>query len=297
MKQIDKKYPQPFLLESTKFTRLVGLINDCLSVHKQTITSHQYEVTLSGNRREVMTSIDEVLALENSRKQKIKRLLIVSSGTTQGAARPAHEIQVDFAAPRSETNTSTGIAVSVRSEDAGWAGRTLSEIEEQVERTRLPYLPAILVLLGVLILLGLLAMQFLPFAVRVDRVQTMWLRDADLDRVEKILGQDNEITDDESKEIMSMQLKNVLDQRATNSPGAMRRGQWMFFVAMAVVLASAVVLFTTCYPSAVFLWGDEVERHADILNRRRVAWTIIMGVMIVGVLSKAFYEGVQSLLP
>jgi hypothetical protein len=136
MKQIDKEYYQPFLLEPTKLTRLVDKIHERLGEHADTIVDDSFEVFMSGNRREVMNSVDAVLALENSRKHKIQRLVIVCSAATKSATRPEHEIQVDFGKEKKIQSTATKmVEISVRGEGASWANRTLSEVEEQVERT------------------------------------------------------------------------------------------------------------------------------------------------------------------
>jgi hypothetical protein len=49
--------------------------------------------------------------------------------------------------------------------------------------------------------------------------------------------------------------------------------------------------------NAVFLWGDEVERYNNTLQRRRIVWNIIVGVTVVGVLSKFFFEGLSGWFP
>jgi hypothetical protein len=48
-----------------------------------------------------------------------------------------------------------------------------------------------------------------------------------------------------------------------------------------------------CYPSAVFLWGDEVERYNGVLQTRRIIWGVII-TLIVGALSTFLYTGLVS---
>src|SRR6266446_386627 len=117
MKQIHKDYPRAFLLEKTKLDRLMDIVHALLDEHQNTTKHDDFEVFLSGQRREEMTSADEVLNLDNSRKSKIQRLLITCSASTEGAARPEHEIQVDF---DGRTVGKTKVIASVRSNDAGW---------------------------------------------------------------------------------------------------------------------------------------------------------------------------------
>ena len=96
MKEIHKEYDRSFLLEPTKLTRLLEKIHERLDEHPHATRRDHFEAFLAGNRREEMASIDDVLALENSRKHRIQRLLIVCSAATQGAVRPEPEVQVDF---------------------------------------------------------------------------------------------------------------------------------------------------------------------------------------------------------
>ena len=96
MKQIDKEYVQPFVIEPTKLTRIVDKIHERLGDHAGTTTHDSFEVFMSGNRHEILQSLETVLALENSPRQRIHRLMVVSSSVTTGASRPEHEVQVDL---------------------------------------------------------------------------------------------------------------------------------------------------------------------------------------------------------
>jgi hypothetical protein len=140
MKQIYKDYERPFLLEKTKKDRILDVIHGRLGEHQDTTKRDDFEVFLSGQRREEMTSVNDVLKLDNSRKSKIQRLLITCCASSEGAARPEHEIQVDFDG-RTIAKNKTKVIVSVRSGDAGWSDRALSEVEEQVERTSFQDVP------------------------------------------------------------------------------------------------------------------------------------------------------------
>jgi hypothetical protein len=303
MKSVRKEYKQPFLIEPTKLTRLIDKIHERLADHPATTTRDTFEVFLAGNRHEELTTLEQVFALDNSRRQRIKRLLIVCSASSQAATRPDHEVEVDFASPKisSQSNVSDTkvVAVSVRSDAAGWASRTLSEVEEQVERTWLQHNPFVVILIGLfLAVLLLLASQFLSFRSE-PRSDEMWLSASDFDRIEAILRQEPTLTDDSLREIATMQLRNIVDfhrpSRAITTD-QIRSGRFLA-VPLVVVLACIVVLLTTCYPSEVFLWGDEIERYARIQQRRKTIWTIIVGVTLVGVLSRLLFEGVASWFP
>lgn len=92
MKQIHKDYARPFLLEKTKINRLLDIIHGRLEDHSDTTNHDDFEVFLSGQRREEMHSIDDVLNLDNARKSKVKRLLISCFASTDLTTRPEHEV-------------------------------------------------------------------------------------------------------------------------------------------------------------------------------------------------------------
>lgn len=293
MKQIHKDYQRAFLLEKTKLDRILDVIHGLLGEHQNTTKHDDFEVFLSGQRREEMTSVDQVLNQDNSRKSKIERLMIMCSASTEGAARPEHEIQIDF---DGRTVGKTKIVVSVRSDDAGWSDRALSEVEEQVERTSLQDVPhrialAVLVI-SVAVFLVLLVLSSFHIRAGYGQADLMWLRRGDVDRVEQILKQSRTITDEEIREISTMQLRNVLDMDANSQPsGWTIRRKGFIGVPLLIVFACAGYLVVKCYPRAVFLWGDEVERYNKMLQTRRIVWNVIIGVAVVGVLSNFLYAG------
>jgi hypothetical protein len=305
MKQIDKEYTQPFLIEPTKLTRIVDKIHERLHEHADTTTHDSFEVFMPGNRREVMNSVDAVLALDNSSRQKIQRLILICAAGSPGASRPEHEVQVDFGKPKATGTTGTTtkvVEISVRSEVSGWAGHTLSDVEEQVERTWQPR-PHLLVILFLALLLFLLgAVLFRASSegptLTLDILRSMWLRDRDVERLEQMVGQNRIITDEDMREIVTRQLRNVLDD--AKPPQSAKKGQTrqavLTLVPIGIVLACFVVLLTS-YPSNVFLWGDEVGRYAKILQRRKIAWGIIIGCVIVGVGGKFLSENLLSYFP
>jgi len=306
MKQIHKEYQRSFLLEPTKLTRLLDRIHERLGEHQHVIIGDHFDVFLSGDRRDEMSSVDDVLAVENSRKHKIQRLLITCSSKTERAAGPENEIVVDFATNKTSgtgTSNTKVIAVSIRSDQSGWASRALSEVEEQVERTFLRYTQHAFALVGlvvcgfILFISQVISVQFVPQT--GDVLRAMWLRGPDLDRVEQILSQRRVLSEADLREIATLQLRNVLqEQRPKELPQKGRTRQLITLgIPLLVVIGCVFTLLLTCYPSAVFLWGDEVERYANKVQRRKILWSIIGGVTVIGVLSKLFFEGIISWIP
>ncbi|MFN0139292.1 MAG: hypothetical protein ACKVQW_04300 [Pyrinomonadaceae bacterium] len=305
MKQINKEYTQSFLLEPTKLRRIVDKIHERLDDHGDLTSHDHFEVFLSGNRREEISSIDEVLALENSRNHKIERLLITCIGARGLATRPEHEINVDFGVIKTTpsftgANTTRILTVTVRSDAAGWATRTMSEVEEQVERTWQRNSQPLSILVAILIVASVF---FILNFVRLDPSSpsyngSMWLTDANLARVDEIIDQGRHITDEEIREVYTMQLKNVLEDRRpkTTPPKAFKRNLIVFGIPFIVIIGCAIVLFTT-YPHQVFLWGDEIDRYSNLLRRRKIAWNVIIGLMVIGVAANLFTAGFTQWIP
>jgi hypothetical protein len=175
-------------------------------------------------------------------------------------------------------------------------------LEEQVERTWPRYLHIILtlcaILVGELVLIFFqLPLSFAPSA--LDETRAMWLRERDLDRVEEILGRGRPITTEEMRDITTRQLHNILDEYRPkrSAKKAWGRKTWSLVIPLATLVVCGFILLATCYPTAVFLWGDEVQRYATLLQRRKVLWSIIIGVPIIGLLANILIIGVESWLP
>jgi hypothetical protein len=296
MKQIRKEYPKHFLVEPTKLIRLLDIIHDRFAVLPDTTCTDHFTVSLTGDEVEEMTNIADVLALDNSRKHRIQRLEVICSTSAAGDGQPEHEVLVDFGRPKDTAppagNKTMVVAVSVRGDTGAWATSTLSEVEEQVERTWQHYVQPLLTLVTLSCLLLLVLLFALPAS--PDRpFLVMWLNKSDLDRVEALVRGPHIVTDQELREVLTRQLRNVLaSERPPQLPTKGDTRQVLFIIIPLAVVLAAIILLARCYPVAVFLWGDEIERHANMLQRRKVLWGVIFAILGGGVLSKFFYEGV-----
>lgn len=258
-----------------------------------------------------MESLTDVLEMENSKRRRIQRIVMTCAAETEGAPRSLHEVQIDFASHHpptkpGEATSGARITVRVTSDATGWASSTLSEIEEQVERTwpqdrglTTLLVVAALSLLALLVIVIAASSGGLQPGLPPDIVRPMWLRSADLDRVEAITKGNRTITEEELRDIASRQLRNVLDEyRPSRKPGKWKaRPLVLGGVPLTITLIAAIWLLARCYPSSVFLWGDEVGRYAKVVQQRRVGWNVIILGMVVGVLAGLLAVGVTSWLP
>src|SRR4051794_33591467 len=66
MIHVHEEYQQPFLIEPTKLARLLDAVHARLGRRVDHTLHDTFEVFLMGNRLELKTSLNEVLALENA---------------------------------------------------------------------------------------------------------------------------------------------------------------------------------------------------------------------------------------
>ena len=311
MSAIRKEYKRPFILEETKLTRLLEVIHGCLSPNL--VTNDHFELFVGKNRVEEPTTLDEVFGTPNSRENPVHRLVLTCSAPAPSPGHGNNEIQIDFDGEAMETSpTPSGpmpkITANVRSDAPGWASRTLSAVEEQVDRTRFDDLGhrdglVVIVLLLIVLIAGLLA-SYVRF--RSSPEQIMWLSGADIHQLAKSLEPNKTLTEEQVREIVTMQLRNVVsdfgEPTSTQIPSSPTNkssglvGALLLFGPLVVVIATAIYLLMHCYPTALFLWGDAIGRYEHLKQTRTILWPIIIGTAVVGLLTSAFRAGLLSYL-
>jgi len=212
------------------------------------------------------------------------------------------QVEVDLGVVKRPHNTAEGstatkqIAVSVRRASQSWNSRILSELEEQIERTRVVYLSPILVLTGLIVLMAVVFLLQI-FRIQEDLSKQMWLDEAGLQRAENILKQNRTITDEELREITTIQLRNLVSAQQAPAQSPNLRRKLLFLGLPFLFLTICAVTLMVSYPRAVFLWGDEIARYNAMINRRKILWGFIFTLALVGLLSRFLYEGLFQWLP
>jgi len=180
-----------------------------------------------------------------------------------------------------------------------WTRQTLSQVEEQVERTWISFVTPVVSLVSLVILLMVfLLIQVLP-RFGDEPWKTMWLDDPELDRIERAVKENRPLTEAEMREISAGQFQNVLAQVRPKAEPQVRRKRalLLFGIPFLLIVAASIYLAMTCYPKAVFLWGDEVDRYNATLLRRKVLWGIIVTILVGGIATKLLSEAVISWIP
>ena len=141
------------MIEPTKLTRLMEVIHARVGESSDVRCRDQFEVFMKGNRDVKTDSLEEVLALDNSKKSHIRRLKISTYGEIEQAHFAVYEVHLDFGWTKNDTKgESTTTQVLVSSKNSGWNNATLSAVEEQVERTKQQYIVPVITAVAILIL-------------------------------------------------------------------------------------------------------------------------------------------------
>ncbi len=158
-----------------------------------------------------------------------------------------------------------------------------------------------------ILIAGLLASS-VRFRLSVERPpeRTMWLSEADIHQLAKSIEPNKTLTEEQVREIVTMQLRNVVSDfgeptstQIPSSPKSKSRalvGALLLFGPVVVVIATAIYLLVHCYPNALFLWGDAIGRYEHLKQTRTILWPIIIGTAVVGLLTNAFRAGLLSYL-
>ncbi len=302
---IRKEYKRPFILEDTKLTRLLEVMHGCLASPDHVAKDH-FEVFAGKDRVEEANTLDEVLGTANSRENPVYRLVLTCSAPAPSPGHGDHEIQIDFDGAANPQQ----ITVKIRSDAPGWTSRTISAVEEQIDRTRFDDLGHRRVL-GLIVLLvmfvgALLAAGHIHLSEAPPGSRTMWLGEADLRPLAKTLETNKTLTEEQVRESRTMQLRNVAStfgepesDQTPSSPANNRsalEAALLVFVPLVLVFVMAFYLLARCYPRALFLWGDAIGRYDNLKQTRSMLWSALISITFVSVIVSAFRAGLLSYL-
>ncbi len=286
-----------FEVEPTKLTKLLHVMHEKLAGRPADL-SDSYVVHMVNNHTAERQTLDEVLALDNSKKNRIVRLQIHSQCRISDSTVPQREIDVDFGATfkTSDGSSHTGVSIEVAGESRVWVADTLSEIEEQVERSWVQH-GAPIVFVGLILIASLFAILLAIVRPTMEANQyardlsaTMWLSGEDIRPYAEKLSKGATLSDDEQRQILSRQVANIdaLLEHYDNAQRESLSSTIRSFVAVAAIVLVGVFLIVRGYPTAVFLWGDEKSRQETRERVKRVLWPVLLAISLIPVIVQLF---------
>ncbi len=282
---LTKSYSSPFVLDKGKLVRISSVLQADTDANSG--GQSKYTVTFRTGRRVALSSVDDVISLDNSSADPVTALEIESSRAGTNAS-------ITF-----RRGVFSDVSFHIYSGDNKLANQLYGELDEQLERTRVKTLMprvagttsklTLTVATIVILLLGFLTIVLGP-PESENQSFNMALRQRALAAR----------TDSEKLQII---LDKTLRDLQPNEPS--RRGtidRFPFtgralFMALPVAIVWSVFMYMvwTCYPWAVFAWGDGEQRYNDIVRRRQMLWTVVVVAILLGIVSNLFVASLPSL--
>lgn len=295
---IEKRYRSAFVVEESKVTRLLGVIKESIP-QEGLLYEESLDAYLSGAKTVEAKTVQEIMALDNSERSKVKRLVIRCEAKPNVKDDAAHFVRVDF-----DGELLGDVAITVVSDEGRIASNVVSVAEEQIERmldrgliqrlltNREVRLAVPLMLAGMITV----AMLTVPARVASRLSKTMWLAPSDLADIEPMIRGTKAIVPDQATDILTRQLRNVIAQQSASPFSSLADWRVIVLLVPVMILLGAFVTLSFCYPRAVFLWGDAAEKSRRLLARRRWIWNVVVATLVLGLIANMAVFALGSLI-
>jgi hypothetical protein len=169
--------------------------------------------------------------------------------------------------------------------------------QARCRRSNFPVIVLLFSLLTMAMFGTLVAALFLPTSdLDASSRETLWLSPNDLSELGKLLEQTDQFPPDRVGEVLGRQVRNVIAQQ--NRPGFSFLWDWriLSIVAPVIILIGSFAYLRSCYPQAVFLWGDAEEWYQGLVARRKTVWTVIIAAVLIGIITNLAVFAFGSLI-
>lgn len=299
MPHIFKSYNDPFVLEKSKLDRIAAVIREAMGPSPDIF--ERYEVHHSDGTVTILESIDKLYQLHNSGKKLITRLEINIASGAIDPKEASRLIEVMFM----ESSYGSRVFIKVFDPDSRWTSSTFALIEEQVERCLKAGIlhrvitPQSLFSLAftygfVIVFVLAMAINFGLYAnTQLQQLRNnMWLAPADITELNAQISDSTPLTQEQYLAIIKRQLRNL---QGVSSSKPFQFSWKHLFVALPIIIVIASFFYLrTCYPAAIFAWGDREEWYDQLLKRRAYVWGTILGSLTLSILANFFVLGIES---
>lgn len=280
MPSLSKHYTSAFVLDKAKLTRLVQILSSDFTASAMT-----FEVTFSSGRKLNLTSVDEVVALDNALSDPITELAIKRTGTDA--------VSVNF-----DSDDVINIDFRVRVDDNQAANQLYGEVADQIDRIRVRSVMALMaspmgrLVVSVCLIVGLIVGLFSLFAPTSSSDDEQATLQSLLRRARVAQSDHDKLQIVFEKSLREIEAAVLRDHK----PGARHVDLRMLFVILPllIVICSFMYLLWRAYPWAVFKWGDGEHRYHASVDRRKFVWSVIVIALIVGIVSNLFVISLPS---
>jgi hypothetical protein len=244
-----------------------------------------FSVVLATGKKLQFDSADDLLRHDNTVADPINHLRIQATDS-----RKSSSCSIFFYGEKQPHLS--GVTVKVESEQQRWATSLSAELEEQVERIKMPGLfYRLRQSVGVR---NLLTTLLIPIALSAFTIGAF----IDLSKISGTQEERREIlrlaeaakSQDEKIDVLVKAQVAALREKSPDSFSSSIRLPSVdakFVVGLLPVLISLLLLWyliSWCYPPAVFSWGDSGKQFQRLLERRKNLWSILVTVIVLGFL-------------
>jgi hypothetical protein len=291
---VRKSITSAFVLDKPKLARILDIMEQRFTDAK-TPFNPTFEILLSRGKRISTSSVDQLLALDNSVKNPIVELHISAGEETP------RQLSCSLNFDRTGRNN---IYLMVEAEDSKRASQGFAELEEQVERTLSSNWLQRFKLgnIGSGILAGMMVSSVVAGVISLAVSNEPSPQSSGYmltkDDIAYFNNKAKEISNANDKieflfELQSRQLeRSISKQNKTIEFRPLTKlitlRNFFLVLPLLVIIGCMVYLRNRCYPWAVFLWGDYEQFYNRLLSIRRTVWTVVIGSLLIGILGNLF---------
>lgn len=290
--RVAKRYYHSFVLDSERLLRIVAILQGRYDNLDERRTL-EFQVNQSKGTTVILTSAQDVLALDNTTQDPVTGLTIRLSPAEGGVGPTA------VVAYYGEDNFSY-VELIVQHKNSKYSSELFRDLEQQIYRTletdwvhRIKrgttypreMFPALTLLIGFLLGLYVMLIFVNPRAEYIPRILQLADSAGDIDKKVDFLFQ-------LEVERLSVRKPVSLPQIAS----LMTWGNLLLFLPGLLIVGCAGYAIFRCYPAGVFDWGDCKRRYASLVEQRRICWWTVAISLVLGLIGNLSSAVIQERL-
>ncbi len=286
-KHQEKTWNSNFVVDGAKVTRLHEVANDRLARDGRKVT-FEYVVSTAKNKLSKRSDLDELLKLDNTRKDPIRSLSMTAVGARDGVVDV--KTTVDFTPQRSSPAQKNSVRLTVAGTDHNLVNEVFATLYEQIERTLVVPWTQLAALIGFVVIVALTLAVLLQSRVSLGFAQ---LSNDDLKALTSLTTNAHD-TDSRVNFLYEFQRLELVSMNHLHQ-GVRLGGVTLLITIIVIVVSAGLLLYlgAVCYPSAVFAWGDYGEYYSILVARRKGIWKWLVASLLGGVLITLFGASIQ----
>lgn len=291
LKIAEKVYNKCFILTDHKLTRIIQVARDRIEkISGNDQKTEEYKIFLTDGKELTINDADNILKLDNPKKNSIIRLSCRFAVRKENAI--THEIIIDFNSIKKAHNEPIYLAAA--SSDFSWAQEAISALEEQAERT----IPSELAysinrkLENILMIIMFAITISLVFS--APKSSPNWNIIIPAESAEELLTLGKEAkTENQKLDFLYTYAIKTLERPKKKTLQNPLKEKKFYFIGIPLFLWITTIIYTTFkyYPRNVFAWGDCGEDYLKKLETRKIIWQGVVLASVIGILVGIFMLG------